>query len=168
MKQAAMQSRRRSCHGSSNRFRLKRAVVGLIFDVGRRPSSQCFRRGGRTARRFNHRYICYRMRQIGQRRNKNRYFGDACGDDFGRCLFIGTFSTVDRTLALDFGNLIKIATELHPFFMGILVSVLVGIALTLPISSAAIWRGVHPDRARRRGGSSRLLCANGGLCGHQF
>lgn len=30
------------------------------------------------------------------------------------------------------------ATELQPFFMGILVSVLVGIALTLPISSAAI------------------------------
>ena len=29
-------------------------------------------------------------------------------------------------------------TELQPFFMGILVSVLVGIALTLPISSAAI------------------------------
>ena len=30
------------------------------------------------------------------------------------------------------------ATELQPFFMGILVSVIVGIALTLPISSAAI------------------------------
>ena len=30
------------------------------------------------------------------------------------------------------------ATELQPFFMGILVSALVGIALTLPISSAAI------------------------------
>lgn len=30
------------------------------------------------------------------------------------------------------------ATELQPFFMGILVSVLVGVALTLPISSAAI------------------------------
>ena len=29
-------------------------------------------------------------------------------------------------------------TELQPFFMGVLVSVLVGIALTLPISSAAI------------------------------
>ena len=42
------------------------------------------------------------------------------------------------TLALDFGNLIKAATVLHPFFMGILVSVLVGVALTLPISSAAI------------------------------
>lgn len=37
-----------------------------------------------------------------------------------------------------FGNLIMRATEMHPFFMGILVSVLVGVALTLPISSAAI------------------------------
>ena len=36
------------------------------------------------------------------------------------------------------GSAIKWATELQPFFMGILVSVLVGIALTLPISSAAI------------------------------
>ncbi len=36
------------------------------------------------------------------------------------------------------GELIRWATELQPFFMGILVSVLVGIALTLPISSAAI------------------------------
>ena len=36
------------------------------------------------------------------------------------------------------GNLIMWATELQPFFMGILVSVIVGIALTLPISSAAI------------------------------
>ncbi|MCF0123119.1 MAG: PTS sugar transporter subunit IIC, partial [Ruminiclostridium sp.] len=35
------------------------------------------------------------------------------------------------------GNLIMWATELQPFFMGILVSVIVGIALTLPISSAA-------------------------------
>jgi len=36
------------------------------------------------------------------------------------------------------GNLIMWATELRPFFMGMLVSALVGIALTLPISSAAI------------------------------
>ncbi len=36
------------------------------------------------------------------------------------------------------GNFIMWATELHPFFMGIIVSVVVGIALTLPISSAAI------------------------------
>ena len=36
------------------------------------------------------------------------------------------------------GTLIMMATELQPFLMGILVSVIVGIALTLPISSAAI------------------------------
>lgn len=36
------------------------------------------------------------------------------------------------------GQAIMWATELQPFFMGILVSVLVGVALTLPISSAAI------------------------------
>ena len=37
-----------------------------------------------------------------------------------------------------FGNMIDQATRLQPFWMGIAVSVLVGIALTLPISSAAI------------------------------
>ena len=37
-----------------------------------------------------------------------------------------------------FGVLIMRATVLQPFLMGILVSVLVGVALTLPISSAAI------------------------------
>ncbi len=41
-------------------------------------------------------------------------------------------------LASSFGTLIMAATELQPFLMGILVSVLVGVALTLPISSAAI------------------------------
>lgn len=37
-----------------------------------------------------------------------------------------------------FGNLVKTATIMQPLFMGILVSALIGIALTLPISSAAI------------------------------
>lgn len=41
-------------------------------------------------------------------------------------------------LAMKVGNLIMWATELQPFLMGILVSVIVGMALTLPISSAAI------------------------------
>ena len=36
------------------------------------------------------------------------------------------------------GNLIMWATNLHPFVMGIIVSVIVGVVLTLPISSAAI------------------------------
>ena len=42
------------------------------------------------------------------------------------------------TAASAFGILIDKATYLQPFWMGIAVSVLVGIALTLPISSAAI------------------------------
>lgn len=40
--------------------------------------------------------------------------------------------------AMKIGELIMYATNLQPFLMGIVVSVLVGIALTLPISSAAI------------------------------
>ncbi|MCM1088270.1 MAG: PTS sugar transporter subunit IIC [Muribaculaceae bacterium] len=42
------------------------------------------------------------------------------------------------TAASSVGKLIMWATDLQPFLMGILVSVVVGIALTLPISSAAI------------------------------
>ena len=40
--------------------------------------------------------------------------------------------------AMAVGNVIMWATELQPLLMGILVSVIVGVALTLPISSAAI------------------------------
>ena len=40
--------------------------------------------------------------------------------------------------AMKVGTLIMWATDLQPFWMGIFVSVVVGIALTLPISSAAI------------------------------
>ncbi len=42
------------------------------------------------------------------------------------------------TAASAFGVMIDRATKLQPFWMGIAVSVLVGVALTLPISSAAI------------------------------
>ena len=42
------------------------------------------------------------------------------------------------TAARAVGHAVMWATELQPFLMGILVSVLMGIALTLPISSAAI------------------------------
>ena len=42
------------------------------------------------------------------------------------------------TAAQAFGRIIDDATRLQPFWMGIAVSVLVGVALTLPISSAAI------------------------------
>ena len=46
------------------------------------------------------------------------------------------------------GSLIMWATELQPFFMGILVSALVGIALTLPISSAAICAALSRPQVR--------------------
>lgn len=41
-------------------------------------------------------------------------------------------------IAMKVGNLTMWATDLQPFFMGIIVSVVIGVALTLPISSAAI------------------------------
>lgn len=41
-------------------------------------------------------------------------------------------------MAMEVGHFIMWSTELQPFLMGIFVSVVVGIALTLPISSAAI------------------------------
>lgn len=45
--------------------------------------------------------------------------------------------------AMKVGAVIMWATELQPFLMGILVSVFVGIALTLPISSAAICAALN-------------------------
>ena len=41
-------------------------------------------------------------------------------------------------MAMKLGDVIMWATELQPFLMGMLISLLVGMALTLPISSAAI------------------------------
>ena len=51
------------------------------------------------------------------------------------------------------GGFIKWATQLQPFLMGVLVSVAVGMALTLP------------HRFGRGCGGGRLLCADGGLRG---
>lgn len=41
-------------------------------------------------------------------------------------------------IMLGFGRIVMAATEMQPFLMGILVAVVVGIVLTLPISSAAL------------------------------
>jgi len=54
---------------------------------------------------------------------------------------VGTASVVAAPIgaaASAVGDFVKWATVLQPFWMGILVSVVIGIALTLPISSAAI------------------------------
>ncbi len=54
------------------------------------------------------------------------------------CLLSMWWAPAIGRAASSVGRLIMWATELQPFWMGILVSVVVGIALTLPISSAAI------------------------------
>lgn len=46
------------------------------------------------------------------------------------------------TAASAVGDVVKWATVLQPFWMGILVSVVIGVALTLPISSAAICAAI--------------------------
>ena len=50
------------------------------------------------------------------------------------CLIAAPIGTAAQAV----GKAVMWATDLQPFFMGILVSVIIGIALTLPISSAAI------------------------------
>ena len=45
-----------------------------------------------------------------------------------------------------FGTVVKTATEMQPFFMGILVSALIGVALTLPISKMCIRDRPHIGR----------------------
>ena len=57
------------------------------------------------------------------------------------------------TAATAVGNIIMWATDLQPFLMGVIVSVVIGVALTLPISSAAIC------------GGGRVLRQHGGLRG---
>lgn len=61
---------------------------------------------------------------------------------------------------------IRIATEITPFFMGIIIAVVMGMLLTLPTSSAAIWIsivGVYgdnvPDAVLLAGGAAVVGCA---------
>lgn len=56
------------------------------------------------------------------------------------------------------GNIINRAVELHPFPMGIIVSVLMGIILTLPISSAAL--AISLGLSGLAAGASTVGCAS--------
>ena len=60
------------------------------------------------------------------------------------------------TAASAVGQAIMWATELQPFFMGIIVSVVIGVALTLPISSAAIFAAL--GLTGRAGGAAVAGC----------
>lgn len=55
------------------------------------------------------------------------------------------------------GNGINLATELQPFFMGIILSVVMGMILTLPISSAAI--GIMLGLTGLAGGAATAGCS---------
>ena len=77
----------------------------------------------------------------------NALDGQDGGSDYwrGPCCYLKTIEKpagknvyVEVEAASSVGNLILWATTQQPFLMGILVSVIVGVALTLPISSAAI------------------------------
>ena len=79
-------------------------------------------------------------------------------------IFVGVaFSTLLApgigTVASSLGRLIMWATDLQPFLMGIIVSVVVGIALTLPISSAAICAALSLT-GRAGGAAVAGCCAN--------
>lgn len=61
------------------------------------------------------------------------------------------------------GEGIALATEATPFFMGIIIAVVMGILLTLPTSSAAIWvalaSGITSDAMLLAGGAAVVGCA---------
>ena len=61
------------------------------------------------------------------------------------------------------GEGISAATEITPFFMGIIISVVMGVLLTLPTSSAAIWvalaQGITTDSMLLAGGAAVVGCA---------
>lgn len=64
------------------------------------------------------------------------------------------------------GNLIAVATEITPFVMGIVIAVIMGVLLTMPTSSAAIWVAVATQVAAENtqamllaGGAATVGCA---------
>lgn len=61
------------------------------------------------------------------------------------------------------GVLISEATKITPFFMGIIISVVMGILLTMPTSSAAIWisvaNGITDDAMFIAGGAAVVGCS---------
>ena len=67
------------------------------------------------------------------------------------------------TAASAIGDIVERATVLQPFWMGILVSVVIGVALTLPIFLRRHLRGHRPDGSGGRRGGGRLLRPDGGL-----
>ena len=62
-------------------------------------------------------------------------------------------------LIVKLGDLIAVATNASPFLMGIIIAVIMGILLTMPTSSAAIWVAVSSNISL--GNESAMLIAGG-------
>ena len=72
--------------------------------------------------------------------------------------FVGTHIGPYMTTIMNFfGNIVNTATEMHPIPMGIIVSVVMGIVLTLPISSAAL--AISLGLSGLAAGASTIGCA---------
>lgn len=72
--------------------------------------------------------------------------------------FFGIFLAAPFIWLVDqLGVLIALATNSKPFFMGIIVSVIMGIVLTMPTSSAAIWISIASSIITKyEGGSTEI------------
>jgi len=82
------------------------------------------------------------------------------------CAAVGLYVSVPFIwLVEQIGAGIKVATEATPFFMGIIIAVVMGMLLTLPTSSAAIWISIVasfetvPDSVYLAGGAAVVGCA---------
>ncbi|MBE5734755.1 MAG: PTS sugar transporter subunit IIC [Clostridiales bacterium] len=77
--------------------------------------------------------------------------------------FVGIFLSAPFIWAVDqLGLLIAKATKIAPFFMGIIVAVIMGILLTLPTSSAAIWIAVAKSVVEAGGDNATYMLIAGG------
>ena len=74
--------------------------------------------------------------------------------------FVGVFVAYPFILLINLlGNAIAIATSTAPFVMGIVIAVIMGILLTMPTSSAAIWVAVSAQVSA--GNEAAMLLAGG-------
>lgn len=77
--------------------------------------------------------------------------------------FIGIFLAAPFIWLVDqLGVLIAQATKITPFLMGIIVSVVMGILLTMPTSSAAIWIAVAKSVVEAGGENANYMLIAGG------
>ena len=77
--------------------------------------------------------------------------------------FVGIFLASPFIWLVDkLGVLIAKATGIAPFFMGIIVAVIMGILLTMPTSSAAIWIAVSKSVIEAGGANAEYMLIAGG------